>query len=219
MFIVFYPCADEFNGATFNHLDWNKKEEAKVVFKQLYKEFHKDYMFKFYDISTISRSSKFPCLDDMVEDFNNEEISVESCFSVYLNLTEKDIEDCIEEVCAKIEEEEKAKGIVDEGIFFFIIGSNFNVEKYSDGDDYLMYQDQAECSESLCYRDNGYIQVECKKRFPFCGEMSAEVYGFKEGEKAAFLGSFEYDNTEENNFYKKLVEFVEQKEKFWYFIG
>lgn len=225
MILAFYPCEGNYNCATFNHLDWTKKDEAKVAFKMLYKDFYANPMFHFYNISTTSRSTQYPTLDDMVEDFNCDEVTIDGVFSIYLNLNDKDISDCIEEVCNELAKANRS--VVGVGTYFAIIEENIEVAKYakqSDDYDILIYNDEAECSEAVSDGDKGYIQIECKEVFPFEGKMSASVYGYNKSQSYVFLGTFEYDTKttwdiygkECDDFCVKLNEFIASKESFWY---
>lgn len=222
MIIAFYPCEGKYDGATFNHLDWSVKDEAKVAFKMLYKDFHSNEYFHFYNISSTSRSTQYPTLDDMIEDFNSDEVSTANVFSIYLNLTEKDVSDCIDEVCKEMKENELVS--LEAGTYFVIINENIEAAKYEDVNEIIIYQDQAECSNSVRENEKGYIQIDSKEVFPFDGKMSASVYGYSKKQSGVFLGTFEYDTKttweiaekECSDFCVKLNEFIASKENFWY---
>ena len=209
MFIVIYPADKQYDNDTFKCNDLMDKNEAKSIFKRLYLDFKDDLVT--YNISAPC-SSKNPALADFIEDFNLCNLDVDGSYCVYLNLTEEELEECANEA----EKERNEKYSVNEGTFFFIIEKDFSIcENFDTEDDYdfLMYLDQAECSAQLNKDDKGYIQVDCKKIFPFRGEMVAEVYGFKDGGNA-LLGSFEYDNSKEN-FGEMLDDFMSAKYSFF----
>lgn len=97
MYLVIYPVDSVFDRHDFDNYDTNVPAEAKEVFKQLYKTLHNDYSFDFYNMSSVSHSTRHKNLDDFVEDSNNEEIYLDGSWLIWLNLTEDDVLSVIEE--------------------------------------------------------------------------------------------------------------------------
>lgn len=107
MYLVIYPTDSIFERHEFDNYNTNVPEQAKEVFKQLYNALHNWYSFKFYDMSSVSNDTKYANLDNFVEDCNDELVSIESSWTIWLNLSEEDITSVIEEY-----EQEKKKQAV-----------------------------------------------------------------------------------------------------------
>lgn len=103
MYLVFYPAgSNKFERHSFDDIDTNNVNDCTYAFKQLYLEFKNDNDFHYYNMSTTDRSSRHPNLDDFTEDANNEEVSLENCWTIWLNLSEKQVEDAIDEAETEI---------------------------------------------------------------------------------------------------------------------
>ena len=95
MFIVFYPTDGKFERHSFDGYNNTDNEDAKKIFKDLYEEFCDDDNFGFFDCSTTDHSSRFCTIEDFAEEMNDENYFVENCWSIVLNLSEKDVMDIV----------------------------------------------------------------------------------------------------------------------------
>lgn len=143
MYLVFYPTDCKYERHSFDNLDWSVPEEAKEVFKQLYAVCHNDYDFHFFNISSIERSIRHFNLDDFVEMCNNEEVGVERCCAVWLNLTEADVLSVIEEY------ETDRINTVGNGDEYYILTENIELVDYPEEDFLLSYFDKVEAISEL----------------------------------------------------------------------
>ncbi len=143
MYLVLYPTDCKYERHSFDHLDWSVPEEAKEVFKQLYAVCHNDYDFHFFNISSAEKSTFHSNLGDFVEMCNNEEVSVESCWAVWLNLTEDDVLSVISEY------EDEMLNTVGNGDEYYILTDDLTLANYPREDFLLSYFNKDEAISEL----------------------------------------------------------------------
>lgn len=204
MYLVFYPVnSEKYERHSFDAYDTNKPEWSKEIFKMLYTEFHNSYDFHYFNVSTTSRSSMHCCLDDLVEMSNNEELSLEHCWLIWLNLSEKDVSECIQEC------EFNRDNRIGDGTEYFIIGEDFKPVTYENDDEIICYWNKEACKDDLDVLDNGFIHLEYEQSSVLPDTMVATVY---DGQNDYLIGKFEYSKGE---FEEKLQEFCRNTQYYW----
>lgn len=205
MYLVFYPTDRQYERHSFDNLDWSVPEEAKEVFKQLYAVCHNDYDFHFFNISSTERSTRHVNLDDFVEMCNNEEVAVEHCWAVWLNLTEADVLSVIEEY------ETDRLNTVGNGDEYYILTEDVELVDYPEEDFLLSYFDKVEAVSEL---DDNEKLLLLKTSFRDEHTYIHTVYD-SEGEHC--FGSFERADGEDfNDYFRKFVAENRDEIKKWY---
>lgn len=143
MYLVVYPVDCEFKRHSFDGYDWSVPEDAKKVFKELYTLLHNKETFHYFNVSTTSRTSRHNNLDDFTEMCNNEEISIESSWTIWLNLTESDVLSVIEEY------DTDRINTVGNGDEYYILTENIELVDYPEEDFLLSYFDKAEAISEI----------------------------------------------------------------------
>lgn len=98
MYSVYYPISqfDEQSvgspSIAFKKYDSNDPKEAAEILKILVMQFGSGNI-RIYDMSTTDYSSRYPNINDMANDFNNEELDSNVYWCVILNLSEKEVMD------------------------------------------------------------------------------------------------------------------------------
>lgn len=205
MYLVFYPTDCQYERHSFDNLDWSVPEEAKEVFKQLYAVCHNDYDFHFFNISSTERSTRHVNLDDFVEMCNNEEVAVEHCWAVWLNLTEADVLSVIEEY------ETDRINTVGNGDEYYILTEDVELVDYPNEDFLLSYFDKVEAVSDL---DDNEKLLLLKTSFK---DEHTNIHTVYDSEGEHCFGSFERADGEDfNEFFRKFVAENRDEIKKWY---
>ena len=207
MYLVFYPTGYQYERHSFDNLDWSVPEEAKEVFKQLYSVCHNDYNFHFFNISSIERSIRHFNLDDFVEMCNNEEVGVERCCAVWLNLTEADVLSVIEEY------ETDRINTVGNGDEYYILTENIELVDYPEEDFLLSYFDKVEAISELD-KDERLLLVKSAEN-----ENGVLTHSVFDCEGIHCFGSFSRMpalNDEFDDLFRKFIEKNRDEIKKWY---
>lgn len=194
MFIVFYPTSGIFERHSFDGYDNTDNEDAKKIFKKLHDEFCGWDDFGYFDCSTTDHSSRFSTIEDFAEDINNENYFIENCWSIVLNLSEKDVMDI---VFADNELQKRGNGVE-----YHYITKEKTILLNDDGD---VYADWNEDEAKIMVADYDdiidYISVDYK---PAKVGFVALVYN----SKGELLGAFNYV---EENYIRMLENFIADK--------
>lgn len=208
MYLVVYSVNSKFERHSFDHYDWSIKEEAKEVFKQLYTALHNDDDFHFFNISSTDRTTRHENLDDFTEMCNNEELSIDGSWTIWLNLTEADVLSVIDEY------ETDRLSTAGNGDEYYILSENFTLVDYPEEDFLLAYFDKVEAESELYDNENILLVKSDEKGVENGVKLTHHVYD-SEGEHC--FGSFErtYDDDFNESFRKFISENCEIL-KNWY---
>lgn len=194
MFIVFYPTSGIFERHSFDGYDNTDNEHAKKIFKKLHDEFCGCDDFGYFDCSTTDHSSRFSTIEDFAEDINNENYFIENCWSIVLNLSEKDVMDIV-----FADDELQKRG---NGVEYHYITKEKTILLNDDGD---VYADWNENEAKIMVADYDdiidYISIDYK---PAKVGFVALVYN----SKSELLGAFNYV---EENYTRMLENFIADK--------
>lgn len=207
MYLVFYPTGCNYERHSFDNLDWSVPEEAKEVFKQLYAVCHNDYDFHFFNISSTERSTRHFNLDDFVEKCNNEEVAVENCWAVWLNLTEADVLSVISEY------EDKMLNTVGNGDEYYILTDDLTLVDYPSEDFLLSYFNKDEAISEL-EKDERLLLVKSAEN-----EIGLLTHSVFDCEGTHCFGSFSRMpalNEEFDDLFRKFVAENSDEFKNWY---
>lgn len=207
MYLVLYPTGCKYERHSFDHLDWSVPEEAKEVFKQLYADCHNDYDFHFFNISSTERSTRHLNLANFVEMCNNEEVSVESCWAVWLNLTEDDVLSVISEC------EDEMLNTVGNGDEYYILTDDLTLANYPREDFLLSYFNKDEAISELG-KGERLLLVKSGKN-----EIGLRTHGVFDCEGTHCFGSFSSMpelNEDFDDLFRKFVAENRDEIKNWY---
>lgn len=205
MYLVVYPVDCKFERHSFDGYDWSVPEEAKKVFKELYTLLHNKDTFHYFNVSTTSRASRHNNLDDFTEMCNNEEISIEGSWTIWLNLTEADVMSVIEEY------ETDRLNTVGNGDEYYILTEDVELVDYPEEDFLLSYFDKVEAVSDL---DDNEKLLLLKTSFR---DEHTNIHTVYDSEGEHCFGSFERADGEDfNDYFRKFVAEKRDEIKKWY---